>query len=337
MNMAEVLKSLLANHHLTEKQSYQVFQSLMEGTVSPVQAAAFLALLCAKGEQPSEIVGAARLLREKALKITIPSSLIVDTCGTGGDGSRSFNISTAAAIALSGCGLTVAKHGNRAVSSQCGSADVLEALGYPLQASPEKTAEVLTRLGFAFLFAPVYHQAMKNVAAVRKELGLRTIFNILGPLCNPAGANVQIMGVGDYHLLRIIPRVFQKLGIRGYVFCGEDGLDEITLTGKTFLVEVRRDRVMETEVYPQSFGLKRCRREDLKGSQAVENALLIKEILTGRQRGPCRDIVCANAAAVLRACGRVKSFPEGVAQVSQVLDKGIAWTKFQKVLEFLAS
>jgi len=335
--MNEILKKLLENNHLTEEQSYTAFQALMEATVPPVQAAAFLTLLRVRGEQPSEITGAARLLRDKAWKIKVTKPVIVDTCGTGGDGSYTFNISTGAAILAAGCGLTVAKHGNRAVSSNCGSADVLEAFGYPIQAPPEKTQQALERFGFAFLFAPVYHQAMKNVAEIRKQLGFRTIFNVIGPLCNPAGANVQIIGVGDYQLLKTIPPVVQKLGIRGYVLYAEDGMDEVSLTGKTFLVEVKRNRLVETEIYPSNFGFQACRKQDLKGGQAKENASILKEILTGRLTGPCRDIVVANATFALVAAGAVKSLQEGVRLCNEIIEKNIAWDRFQAVKDFLLS
>ncbi|MCM8768518.1 MAG: anthranilate phosphoribosyltransferase, partial [Candidatus Omnitrophica bacterium] len=333
--MKEILARLLAKQHLTEKESYSAFGAILEEKVSPIQTAAFLALLRAKGENSEEISGAAKLLRDKALKIRISSPVVVDTCGTGGDASGSFNVSTAAAIVASGCGLKVAKHGNRAISSLCGSADVLEALGYPLEASPEKIAKALSKFGFAFLFAPFFHRAMKSVAPVRKDLGFRTIFNLIGPLCNPAGANVQIMGVGDPALLETISQVFQKLGIRGYVFWGEDGLDEITLTGRTFMVEVKGNRLRKLEVFPETFGLKRCRKEELKGGTPEENAEIIKGVASGKIHGAYRNIVAINVATLLKACGKVKNFREGVALVNQVLDKGIPWAIFQSVTEFL--
>lgn len=331
--MEKIFNKLLENQVLTENESYSVFKKIMESKVSPVQIAAFLSLLKMKGEQPSEISGAVKLLREKALKIKIKKKLICDTCGTGGDHSGTFNISTCSAVIAFACGLTVAKHGNRSITSKCGSADVLEAIGYPIELSPEKSKELLETYGFAFLFAPIYHKAMKNVSSVRKELPFRTIFNIIGPLCNPAESNVQIMGVCNYNLLKIIPYVFRRFGIKGYVFYSDDGLDEISLTGKTYIVEVFRNKTEEFEIYPQEFGLKKCKIEELKGGTVKENAEILKKILKNEEKGPKRDIVILNTAFLLKAAGKVKTIKEGINLCYATLAKEIPYRKFYELIE----
>lgn len=330
----EIFNKLFEKKALDEAESYAVFRDIMEEKVSPVQAAAFLSLLRMKGEQPSEIAGAAKLLRDKALKINVSGrKTVCDTCGTGGDFSGTFNISTCTAILGFSCGLTIAKHGNRSVTSKCGSADVLETAGYKIDLEPSRSELLLQEYGFAFLFAPLYHKAMKNVAPVRKELGFRTIFNIIGPLCNPACSNVQIMGVSDYNLLKIIPPVFQKLGIRGYVVHSEDGIDEISLTGRTYVSEVIEDRIEEFEVYPQDFGFKKCSITDLKGGDVQANGRIMLDIITNREKGPMRDVVLLNTAFLLKAAGLVKNVKEGISLGKKVLEKETCSRKFNELLE----
>jgi len=332
--MKEIFNKLLEKKVLSEEESYDTFKGIMEETVSPVQAASFLTLLKIKGEQPYEISGAARLLRDKATRINTKSGTVVcDTCGTGGDYSGTFNISTCTAILGFSCGLVVAKHGNRSVTSRCGSADVLEALGYKIDLPYEKSEKLLDSQGFAFLFAPLYHKAMKNVAAVRKELGFRTIFNIIGPLCNPAGSTVQIMGVSDYNLLGVIPPVFRRLGIKGYVFHSEDGIDEISLTGRTYISEVSENRIEEFEIYPQDFGFKKCLLKDLLGGETGENADIMLSILQNREKGAKRNVVLLNTAFLLKAAGKVGSVEEGLEISSETLSSGTAYRKFEGLLE----
>jgi len=332
--MKEIFNRLFEKAPLSEEESYSAFKGIMEESVSPVQAAAFLALLKANGEQPAAVAGAARLLRDKATRINMePGRVVCDTCGTGGDYSGTFNISTCTAILGFSCGLTVAKHGNRSVTSRCGSADVLEALGYKIDIEPGKSQLLLNKHGFAFLFAPLYHKAMKNVASVRKELGFRTIFNIIGPLCNPAGSSVQIMGVSDYNLLKVIPPVFKSLGIRGYIFHSEDGIDEISLTGKTYIVEVSGNKIEEFEIYPQDFGFKKCSLAELAGGGAAENGEIILSILQNREKGAKRDVVLLNTAFLLKAGGRAGSIKEGLELSSAVLQKGVSFSMFSGLLE----
>lgn len=335
--MKEIFNKLFEKAALSEEESYGAFKGIMEESVSPVQAAAFLALLKANGEQPAAIAGAARLLRDKATRIrTEPGKIVCDTCGTGGDSSGTFNISTCTAILAFSCGLTVAKHGNRSVTSRCGSADVLEELGYKIDIDPAESEKLLNSKGFAFLFAPLYHKAMKNVASVRKELGFRTIFNIIGPLCNPAGSNIQIMGVSDYNLLKVIPPVFKSLGIRGYIFHSEDGIDEISLTGKTYMAQVSEDKIEEFEIYPQDFGFNKCSLAELAGGDAGENGEIILSILGNREKGAKRDVVLLNTAFLLKAGGKTSTVKEGIELGLDILQKGVAHSKFSCLLEEMA-
>ena len=332
--MEEIFNKLIENKNLTENETYNVFKEIIENKISPVKTAVFLTLLRVKKESSEEITGAAKLLREKMEKITLNNDIICDTCGTGGDYSGTFNISTTCAIVASACGLVVAKHGNRSITSSCGSADVLEYLGYKIDLEVEKSKELLEKFGFAFLFAPLYHKAMKNVAEIRKELGFKTIFNIIGPLCNPCCANYQIMGVNEYFLLKIIPYVFKNLNIKGYVFYSEDGLDEITLTGKTYIVEVDKE-IREFEIFPEDFNLKRCKIDDIKGGNLKENAEILLNIIKGKEKGPKKDIVCLNTAFLLKATGVVNRIEDGIELVGEILKKGIPYKKFNKILEFI--
>lgn len=330
----EIFDKLFRKKALSEEESYNVFKDIMEERLSPVHTASFLSLLKMKGEQPTEIAGAARLLREKSIRINILGrKIICDTCGTGGDNSETFNISTCTAILGFSCGLTVAKHGNRSVTSRCGSADVLEYSGYKIDIEPQKSELLLSKYGFAFLFAPIYHKAMKNVASVRKELGFRTIFNIIGPLCNPAHSNVQIMGVSDYNHIKIIPPVFQSLGIRGYVVHSEDGIDEISLTGRTYISEISENRITEFEIYPQDFGFKKCLLADLKGGDAETNSRIMLDIISNKEKGPMLDVVLLNTAFLLKASGSVKRVSDGISLCKKVIEKGTCYRKFNELLE----
>ncbi|RKY31899.1 MAG: anthranilate phosphoribosyltransferase [Candidatus Omnitrophota bacterium] len=330
----KIISKLIEMKNLEEKETYKMFKMILEGKISDIKTACFLTLLRVKGEQPKEITGAAKLLREKCIKLDVKKKKIADTCGTGGDGTGTFNISTACAILSSSLGIPVAKHGNRSITSKCGSADVMEALGYKIEIPPEKSKKMLEEIDFTFLYAPIYHKAMKNVANVRKELGFRTIFNILGPLCNPCNPEIQIMGVSNYKFLKILPYVFRNLGINGYIFFGEDGIDEITLTGKTYIVEVRNDRIEEFELYPKSIGLKMCKIEDIKGGNAKENAEIIKDIMKGKEKGAKRDIVLLNTSALLMASRKVKNFEEGIEISKKAIKSGIAYKKLCQIIEY---
>jgi len=333
--MKSIFNKLLSQKSLTIEESYNTFGKIMESKVSPIQAGVFLSLLKVKGEQAAEITGAVKLLREKANKIELKKRKVGDTCGTGGDHSETFNISTATGIVGFGAGLTIAKHGNRGITSKCGSADVISELGYDINVPPEKSKILLEKFGFAFLFAPLYHPAMKNIASIRKELPFRTIFNIIGPLCNPVKTSFQIMGVSEYRLLKLIPPVFRKLNINGFVFFAEDGIDEISLTGKTFIMEVNNKEIREYEIYPQNFGLKRCSLSDLKGGTPRENRDIIINILKNKERGAKRDIVILNSAFLLKAAGKVDNIEEGIDLSRNIVEKGIVYKKFMKLIDYL--
>ncbi len=335
VKVKQLFEKLLLQKSLTIEESYSIFKKIMENEISPIQASAFLSILKMKGEQVSEIIGAVKLLREKAEKINIKGKKVGDTCGTGGDRSETFNISTAAGIVGFGAGLTIAKHGNRAITSKCGSADVMEKLGFNINIPIEKNKEILEKFGFSFFFAPFYHPAMKNIAPVRKDLPFRTIFNIIGPLTNPVKTSFQIMGVSEYKLLYLIPPVFKNLNIDGFVFFSEDGIDEISLTGKTFIVEINKRGIREYEIYPQNFGMKKCSINDLKGGTPDENKEIIMRILQNKEKGAKRDIVILNSAFLLNASGKVDNIKEGIELSKRIIEKGIAYKKFMELVENL--
>src|SRR3989337_2515914 len=297
----EAISKIVKNQDLTESEMIEVMNEIMTGAASPGQIGAFITALRIKGETVDEITGAARVMREKATKIDVKGKKVVDTCGTGGDESMTFNISTAAAFVAPGAELIVAKHGNRSVSSRSGSADVLKALGVNIEAEVARVEECLKEIGIGFLFAPMLHGAMKYAAPVRREIGIRTIFNILGPLTNPAGARCQVIGVYDDSLTDILGQVLYKLGsTHAFVVRGEDGLDEITLTTETRVTELKDSSIRTYHLKPEDLGFDRCAPEDLKGGGPDENAEIILGILNGR-KGPARDIVIINAAAAITA------------------------------------
>jgi anthranilate phosphoribosyltransferase len=280
-----------------------------------------------KGESVSEVVGAAKVMRDKAEKLVVNVDTIVDTCGTGGDGADTFNISTTAAFVVAGTGATVAKHGNRAVSSRSGSADVLKCLGVNIEADKTTVGKCLEEVGIGFLFAPLMHGAMRHAAGVRKELGFRTIFNLLGPLTNPAGAHAQVLGIYDGGRLGQIASVLQELGSRhAFVVHGCDGLDEITLTGDTRVCELNNKKIKEYILNPDDFGLQRCALEKLKGGTPEENAEIVKKVLSG-EKGPKRDIVLMNATVATIAAGRAETLEDGIKMARESIDSGEAAKK----------
>lgn len=329
----DAISKIVKNQDLSEAETIEVMNEIMTGVASPAQIGAFITALRIKGETVDEITGAARVMREKATKIDAKGKKVVDTCGTGGDEAMTFNISTAAAFVAAGAGLTVAKHGNRSVSSRSGSADVLKALGVNIEANITKVEECLNAIGIGFLFAPMLHGAMKYAAPVRKEIGIRTIFNILGPLTNPAGARCQIIGVYDDSLTDILGKVLANLGSEhAFVVRGEDGLDEITLTTETKVTELKSGTLRTYRIKPEDFGFKRCRPEDLKGGDPEKNAEIILGILKGK-KGPQQDIVLLNAAAAIAAGGMANSIEEGIAAARGSIDSGAALEKLNKLME----
>jgi anthranilate phosphoribosyltransferase len=326
------ISKLIEGTDLSCAESESVMHEIMDGAATPAQMAAFLTALRAKGETVDEITGCARAMRAKALAVQPQRRDLVDTAGTGGDGAGTFNISTTAAFVIAGAGLGVAKHGNRAVSGQSGSADVLEQLGVNLNLTPAQVAECIDAVGIGFLFAQKLHPAMKNVAPVRKELGIRTVFNILGPLTNPARTPAQIVGVYDERLTLTLANVLHALGVHaGYVFHSADGLDELTTTDINHIVRFDHGSVRVEELDAREYGLPRATREDLRGGTPAENAQITRAILSGAMRGAKRDVVVLNAAAALVVGGKVRDLREGLECAGAAIDSGAA----QRVLDAL--
>jgi len=308
---------------LNELDANRLMSHLMEGDMTASQIGAFLMSMRMKGETLDEIVGFARAIRARARQLPSPGET-VDTCGTGGDASGTFNISTTAALVAAAAGARIAKHGNRSVTSKCGSADVLGALGVPLDLSPEDAARCLEETGITFLFAPAFHQAMRHAALPRREIGLRTVFNVLGPLCNPAGSRHQLLGVFAPELTETLAKALHRLGSRhALVVHGSDGLDEITLTGSTRVTEVRDGWFTTYDLDPREYGFKLCRLEDLAGGTPEENREILVLVLEG-EKGPRRDVTALNAAAVLVAADRARDLREGLLLASEAIDSGAA-------------
>ncbi|HXX76144.1 MAG TPA: anthranilate phosphoribosyltransferase [Nitrospiraceae bacterium] len=319
---------------LTDKEAEEVMAEIMDGAAKPAQIAAYLMGLRLKGETAEEIVGSVRAMRARAVRIAVGDPDVVDTCGTGGDGAHTFNISTTTALVVAGAGLTVAKHGNTSVSSKSGSADVLAALGVKIDLSTERVADCINEVGIGFLFAPLYHGAMKHCAGPRQEIGIRTMLNILGPLTNPAGATIQVLGVFDGTLTELVGKVLLQLGSRHcFVVHGLDGLDEITMTDRTMVSEGKQGVLSSYVLDPQEFGLSRVRLKDLAGGYPPDNAEITRDILRGR-KGPKRDIVCLNAAPALVAGRKAKSLQEGFRLAAQTIDSGAAAEKLERLVAY---
>jgi anthranilate phosphoribosyltransferase len=323
VDLRGAIAKVAAGNSLSQEEAAEAFDLVMSGAATPAQIGALVMGLRARGETVDEIAGAARAMRAKVLTVRAPEGAI-DTCGTGGDGKGTFNISTCAAFVVAGAGVPVAKHGNRAISSRSGSADVLKELGVNIEASPETISRCITECGLGFMFAPAHHAAMRHVAQVRTELGTRTIFNLLGPLANPAGAKYQIIGVFGKEWVEPIAQVLALLGtIRAWVVHGSDGLDELTTTGISDVAVVAAGKVSTFRISPRNAGLPDARPEDLTGGNAVENAAHIRAVLGGL-KGPLRDIVLLNAAAALLVAGNASTLREGVALASESIDSGKA-------------
>ncbi|MBI5049439.1 MAG: anthranilate phosphoribosyltransferase [Nitrospirae bacterium] len=329
----EAINLLVNETNLSEDDMAGAMRDIMEGSASDAQIASFLTALRIKGETVSEITGAAKVMREKATKINA-TEYTVDTCGTGGDMAHTFNISTTAAIIAAACGVPVAKHGNRSVSSRSGSADVLEALGVKISLKPEDVEECLKATGFGFLFAPLFHPAMKYAIGPRREMGIRTIFNILGPLTNPAQAKRQVLGVYSDELTEPIANVLGNLGAKhAFIVHGEDGLDEITITGRTKISELKDGRVNTYYITPEDLGFIRAKKEDLLGGTAEENSKITLDVLNGK-KGPKRDIALMNTAAALIAGDAAKNFSDAVKKASHAIDSGAALKKLEEIKVF---
>lgn len=326
----EAIKMLIDNLSLSEAEMAECMKEIMEGKATDAQIGAFLTGLRIKGETIEEITGAARIMREKAITIKAPEG-VLDTCGTGGDMSHTFNISSTTAIVVSACGVPVAKHGNRSVSSQSGSADLLETLGVKIDLSPEKVETCLFETGFGFLFAPLFHPAMKYAIGPRKEMGIRTIFNILGPLTNPAGARRQLLGVFADNLTDALAMVLGNLGaIDAMVIHGEDGLDEISISDATKVSRFKDGRVENFFIAPEDFGIRRKEIDLIRGGNKEENAMITLSILKG-ERGPKRDIVLMNSAAALMVAGKAEDFRTALLIAADAIDSGVASEKLEEV------
>ncbi len=328
----ESLAKLMRKEDLSEEEMVQVTNMIMEGEASPAQIGSFLTALRLKGETVNEIVGAAKVMREKALKVRFEAPVLVDTCGTGGDGSNTFNISTTAAFIVAAAGIPVAKHGNRAVSSNCGSADLLEALGIKVDMPPEKVEQCLQEAGIGFMFAPAFHLAMKHAIGPRRELGFRTIFNILGPLTNPARANCQLLGVYLPELTEVIAEVLQRLGVkRAMVVHGGGGLDELSLEGENKVSFLKDGSINTFTFKAEDVGLKAAANQLLQGEHPVENARLTEAILSGKEQGPKYEVVLLNAAAALMVSGLADDFKAGIALAEELIKTGRAYEKLQQL------
>lgn len=346
MDIKQAIEKVVHREDLTENETREVFEEIMTGGATSAQIGAFVAALRMKGETVAEITGAARVMRDKALKIrlsgkavdidrddiNIDEETILDTCGTGGTGTNTFNISTTVAFVVAGCGVKVAKHGNRSASSLCGSADVLEELGVKLDVPVEVTERCIDEIGIGFMFAPLFHGAMKYAIAPRREIGIRTIFNLLGPLSNPASATCQVLGVYDTKLTEKIAQVLSSLGSkRAFVVHGLDTLDEVTITGKTRVSELKAGKVRSYFLSPSDFGVRKASQEDIRGGGAKENAIITRKILMG-EKGPKRDIVLMNSSVALIAAGKARNLKEGARLAAKAIDSGKALEKLEKLV-----
>ncbi len=332
----EYIKKITENKDLTPEETKDLFHQLMEGKLTDAQIGAILIGLKMKGETEEEIASAAQVMREKAVKVPVKDkSNLVDTCGTGGDKIDTFNVSTIAAFVVAGAGAKVAKHGNRSVSSKCGSADIMEALGVKIDMSPEEAARAIDEIGLGFLFAPVYHPAMKNVIKQRREIGVRTIFNILGPLSNPADAKYQLMGVYDKNLVKPLTKVLMFLGVeRAFVVHGLEGLDEVSITSETLVGELNQGDISIYTVKPEDFGLKRASISDIQGGDLEENKKIALSILQGEDKSPKTDFVVLNAAFALKVSGIASSIEEGIEKARDSIYSGKAYSVLEKLRNF---
>jgi len=342
--IADAVRALVERRDLSRVEAAGAMDAIMSGAATNAQIAAFLVALRMKGETVEELIGFAQVMRQKVVRVLTRGDeeagltgtdreMLIDTCGTGGDASGTFNVSTATAFVVAGAGLKVAKHGNRSSSTLCGSADVVESLGISLELTPAQVGRCIDEIGIGFMYAPLLHTAMKHVMPARREIGVRTVFNLLGPLTNPAGANAQLIGVASAGLTEPLARVLAELGtIRAFVVHGADGLDEISNTGESQISEVHEGVVRSSRVRPEDFGLPRATIRDLRGGDRGENAQIIRLVLGG-EPGPRRDIVLMNAAAALVAGGKARDLKEGVGMASQSIDSGAAASKLAALVE----
>jgi anthranilate phosphoribosyltransferase len=337
MSIRDAIDKLVNRINLSEREMIDAMNQIMTGEATPLQVASFLTALRMKGETVDEVTGAARVMREKAHRVQVGSKMVIDTCGTGGDQKGTFNISTTAAFVVAGAGVNVAKHGNRSVSSQSGSADVLGALGVKVDAPKERVEECIAKIGIGFLFAPLLHEAMKYAVQPRRDIGIRTVFNLLGPLTNPAMATHQLIGLYSSDLVGMIAHVLKNLGsVCAMVVHGMEGLDEISLCGPTKVAELRGGQVKEYIVEPEQFGLKRCRMEELHGGNAEQSAAIVRGVLRG-DKGPARDVVLLNGGAALYVGGSAATIQDGMRLAAESIDSGKASEKLARLVEMTSA
>ncbi len=339
MNLIPYLHRAVEREHLSAEDARQAMRIILRGEATTPQISAFLVALRMKGETAQELLGFARAMREMAEPVhaELDSGPLLDTCGTGGDGAGTFNISTISAFVVAGAGVRVAKHGNRSISSRCGSADVLECLGVKIALDARQLARAIREIGMGFLFAPALHPAMKHAHPARVELKMRTVFNMLGPLTNPAGATAQLVGASSPAAAELIAEALAALGLpRGFVVHGSDGLDEITTTGPTLVFEIAQGAVVRRTVEPRDFGVPPAAPADLKGGDPRQNSEIARAVLQG-ERGPRRDIVLVNASAALVAAGAAGSLEEGMSTAAAAIDSGAAWRKLQELVSFTSA
>lgn len=329
----EAIIKLSKKENLTYTEAEEVMNEIMEGKASDIQKSAYLTALSMKGETIDEITASAAGMRAHCIKL-LHDMDVLEIVGTGGDGANSFNISTTSSLVIAAAGIPVAKHGNRAASSKSGAADVLEALGVKIDVAPERSTQLLKDIQICFLFAQNYHIAMKYVGPIRKELGIRTVFNILGPLSNPAGANMELMGVYDQSLVEPLAQVMANLGVaRGMVVYGQDKLDEISMCAATSVCEIKDGKFISYEIAPEQFGYERCEKGALTGGTPEENAKITMEILSGADKGPKRQAVCLNAGAAIYIAGKADTIEAGIRKAEQIIDEGLALKKLEQFRE----
>lgn len=330
----DYLTAIIQRTDLTESQMAEMMSEIFDGKTTDAQVGAMMAALATKGETFEELAGAARAMRKKAHRIQVATSPVVDTCGTGGDGLQTFNISTTTAFVVAGCGVTVAKHGNRSVSSKCGSADVLETLGIKLDTDPEVVEEAVQEIGIGFLFAPIYHSAMRHAGKARMEVGVRSIFNMLGPLTNPAGANCQLLGVFAPELTEMFAEALRRLGTKSaFVVHGHDGLDEISVCAPTRVSQLEDDAIRTYDIYPENYFGQTAKQEEMTGGDAKANAAITRKILEG-EKGAKRNVVLLNSAAALVACQKAGDVNAGIAMAKQAIDSGAAMEKLEGLVAY---
>lgn len=332
--MKELLQKVVSGQNLTREEASKAMEIMLEGTASPVLVSSFLTALRMKGETVEEIIGCCEMMKSKGGSVHLKNDDYIDFVGTGGDGTNTFNISTTSMFVAAAAGITLAKHGNRAASSKSGSADLLEALGVNIMLEPEQVEKCIETIGIGFMNAQKFHKAMKNVAPIRKELGIRTIFNMLGPLSNPSGATRQVIGVFSRDMVSVFANVMKVMGVRNaMVVCGADGMDEITVTGKTLVNEIKDGNITEYEIDPHDYGMEYASAEDIQGGTGAENAAIAKAIFAG-EKGAKRDIVVLNSAAAIYIGGKAASYAEAVKVAEAVIDEGKVEDKVNELAAF---